>query len=59
MNSVDPERGLKAIAANKSRKEKTTQSDEFRAELFGFVGGKRLRMTGGAEEADRVRQRNR
>ena len=58
-NSVDPERRLKAIAANeKSReKEKAGQSDEFQAELSGFVGGKKLKMTGGAEEADRVRQK--
>ena len=59
-NSDDPERRLKAIAANeKSReKEKASQSDEFQAELTGFVGGK-LKMTGEAEEAGRVRQRNR
>ncbi|KAF9649194.1 AIP3-domain-containing protein [Thelephora ganbajun] len=58
-NSVDPNRRLKAIAANeKSReKEKASQSDEFQAELSGFVGGKKLKMTGGAEEADRVRQK--
>ena len=58
-NSVDPERRLKAIAANeKSReKEKASQSDEFQAELTGFVGGKKLKMTGGAEEADRIRQK--
>jgi len=57
--SVDPERRLKAIAANeKSReKEKAGQSDEFQAELSGFVGGKKLKMTGGAEEADRIRQK--
>jgi len=58
-NSVDPEKRLKAIAANeKSReKEKASQADEFQAELSGFVGGKKLKMTGGAEEADRVRQK--
>jgi hypothetical protein len=58
-NSIDPARRLKAIAANeKSReKEKASQSDEFQDELSGFVGGKRLKMTGGAEEADRIRQK--
>ena len=58
-NAVDAERRLKAIAANEKNreKEKANQSDEFQAELTGFVGGKRLKMTGGAEEADRVRQK--
>ena len=58
-NAVDAERRLKAIAANEKtrEKEKANQSDEFQAELTGFVGGKRLKMTGGAEEADRVRQK--
>ena len=38
-NSVDPERRLKAIAANeKSReKEKTSQSDELQAECLGSL----------------------
>lgn len=58
-NSVDAQKRLKAIAANeKSReKEKANQGDEFQAELSGFVGGKKLKMTGGAEEADRLRQK--
>ncbi|OCH91403.1 AIP3-domain-containing protein [Obba rivulosa] len=57
--AVDPERRMKAIAANEKNREKelATRSDEFQNELTGFVSGKRLRMTGGAEEIERVRQK--
>jgi len=57
--AVDPERRLKAIAANQKSREKdlASRSDEFQAELSGFVGGKKLKMTGGAEEVERVRQK--
>ncbi|CDO68150.1 hypothetical protein BN946_scf184938.g2 [Trametes cinnabarina] len=57
--AVDPERRLKAIAANEKNREKelASRTDEFQSELTGFVAGKKLRMTGGAEEAERVRQR--
>ncbi|KAG0705628.1 actin interacting protein 3-domain-containing protein [Suillus ampliporus] len=57
--AVDPERRMKAIEANQKNRERdlASRSDEFQEELSGFVGGKRLRMTGGAEEVDRVRQR--
>jgi len=57
--AIDPERRLKAIAANQKNREKdlATRSDEFQTELSGFVGGKKLKMTGGAEEVERVRQR--
>lgn len=57
--AVDPERRMKAIEANQKNRERelASRSDEFQEELTGFVGGKRLRMTGGAEEVDRVRQR--
>ncbi|KAF7965236.1 hypothetical protein HWV62_44900 [Athelia sp. TMB] len=57
--SVDSEMRLKAIAANQKNREKdlATRSDEFQAELTGFVGGKKLKMTGGAEEAERVRKK--
>ncbi|KAI0752682.1 actin interacting protein 3-domain-containing protein [Daedaleopsis nitida] len=57
--AVDPERRLKAIAANEKSREKelASRSDEFQTELSGFVVGKKLRMTGGPEEADRLRQR--
>ena len=58
-NPGDPERRLKAIAANEKNreKEKANQADEFQAELSGFVGGKKLKLTGGAEEVERVRQK--
>jgi hypothetical protein len=56
--SVDPERRLKAIEASQKNRERelADRADEFEEELKGFVGGKRLKMTGGTEEADRVRQ---
>lgn len=56
--SVDSEQRLKAIAANQKNREKdlATRSDEFQDELTGFVGGKKLKMTGGAEETERVRK---
>lgn len=57
--AVDPERRLKAIAANQKNREKelASRSDEFQAELNGFVQGKRLKLTGGAEEVERLRQK--
>ncbi|KAI5984275.1 actin interacting protein 3-domain-containing protein [Pisolithus albus] len=57
--SVDPEKRLKAIAANQKNRERelASRSDAFQNELAGFVGGKKLKMTGGTEEADRVRQK--
>ncbi|KAF9812975.1 hypothetical protein IEO21_05860 [Rhodonia placenta] len=57
--AVDPERRLKAIAANEKLREKelASRSDEFQSELTGFVSGKKLKMTGGADEVERVRQR--
>ena len=56
--SVDPERRLKAIEASQKNREKerADRADEFEEELKGFVGGKKLKMTGGAEETERVRQ---
>jgi hypothetical protein len=56
--SVDPERRLKAIEASQKNREKELagRTDEFETELRGFVGGKKLKMTGGAEETERVRQ---
>src|SRR6266702_1437304 len=41
-------RGLKSLVVDRA--------DEFEEELKGVVGGKKLKMTGGAEEAERVRQ---
>ncbi|KAI6101321.1 actin interacting protein 3-domain-containing protein [Pisolithus sp. B1] len=57
--SVDPEKRLKAIAANQKNRERelASRSDAFQNELAGFVGGKKLKMTGGTEEAERVRQK--
>ena len=57
--TVDPERRLKAIEASQKNREKelASRSDELQAELSEFVGSKKLKMTGGAEEAERVRQR--
>ncbi|KAI9435248.1 actin interacting protein 3-domain-containing protein [Lactarius indigo] len=56
--AVDPERRLKAIEASQKNRERALadRADEFEEELKGFVGGKKLKMTGGAEEAERVRQ---
>ncbi|KAI0259363.1 actin interacting protein 3-domain-containing protein [Gloeopeniophorella convolvens] len=56
--TVDPARRLKAIEASQRSRERelAERSDEFEAELKGFVGGKKLKMTGGTEEAERVRQ---
>jgi hypothetical protein len=55
---VDPERRLKAIEASQKNRERELagRTDEFETELKGFVGGKKLKMTGGAEEVERVRQ---
>jgi Actin interacting protein 3 len=58
--AVDPERRLKAIEANQKnrKKELAARGDsELHAELTEFVGGKRLKMTGGADEVERVRQK--
>ncbi|EPQ56556.1 AIP3-domain-containing protein [Gloeophyllum trabeum ATCC 11539] len=57
--SVDPERRLKAIEASQKNRERelAKKGDEFEEELKGFVKGGKLRMTGGAEEAERVRKR--
>jgi hypothetical protein len=56
--AIDPDRRMKAIAANQKTRERelASRADEFEQELTGFVDGARLRKTGGAEEAERVRQ---
>lgn len=58
-SAVDAERRLKAIAANERIREKELKNreDKFQSELTGFVAGKKLKMTGGAEEVERVRQK--
>ncbi|KDQ06845.1 hypothetical protein BOTBODRAFT_39278 [Botryobasidium botryosum FD-172 SS1] len=55
----DPERRMKAIEASQKQRQKEleSRSDEFQEELSGFVAGKKLKMTGGAEEAERLRQK--
>ncbi|CCA75043.1 related to actin-interacting protein AIP3 [Serendipita indica DSM 11827] len=55
---VDPQRRLKAIEQNQlaRKKELMSRSDEFQQELAGFVKGKKLKMTGGTEEAERKRK---
>ncbi|KAG6891214.1 hypothetical protein C0995_008466 [Termitomyces sp. Mi166 len=57
--AVDPDRRMKAIEANQKNRQKELEarSDALHAELHDFVGQKKLRMTGGAEEAERVRQK--
>lgn len=56
---VDPYKRMKAIEQNQKarQKELAARSDEFEAELSGFVQGKKLKKTGGAEEVERIRQR--
>ena len=56
---VDPERRLKAIEESQRNREleKSMRSDDMQLELQDFVGQKKLKMTGGAEEVERMRQR--
>lgn len=58
-NAADAERRLKAIAATEKQREMDLKNrpDEFQSELAGFVQGKKLKMTGGADEIERVRQK--
>ncbi|CAK5273998.1 unnamed protein product [Mycena citricolor] len=57
--AIDPEKRMKAIEASQKNRQKelASRSDEMQAELTDFVTNKKLKMTGGAEEAERVRQR--
>ncbi|KAG5647445.1 hypothetical protein DXG03_009375 [Asterophora parasitica] len=58
--AIDPEKRMKAIEANQKNRQKelaVRSADDLHVELYEFVGGKRLKMTGGAEEAERVRQK--
>jgi len=57
--AVDPEKRLKAIEASQINREKdlASRSDDLQVEITEFVSQKKLKMTGGAEEAERVRQR--
>ena len=58
-SAADAERRMKAIAATEKQREKDLKNrpDEFQSELSNFVGGKKLKMTGGADEIERVRQK--
>ena len=55
----DSDKRMQAIEANQKNRQKeiSTRSNELRDELSDFVGQKKLKMTGGAEEAERVRQK--
>ncbi|ORY31927.1 actin interacting protein 3-domain-containing protein [Naematelia encephala] len=57
--STDPTQRLRAIEAQQKarEKEKLNKTDDFTEELTGFVGQKKLKKTGGTEEAERMRQR--
>ncbi|WVQ76409.1 hypothetical protein IAR50_006075 [Cryptococcus sp. DSM 104548] len=56
---ADPDSRLRAIEAQQRQRERErlNKVDDFEAELKGFVGGRKLKKTGGAEEADRARGR--
>ncbi len=56
---VDSDKRMQAIEASKKNRQKeiSTRSNELHDELCDFVGQKKLKLTGGAEEAERVRQK--
>jgi len=56
---VDSGKRLQAIEANQKNRLKMVagSTHELHDELYEFVGQKKLKMTGGAEEAERVRQK--
>lgn len=56
---TDSDRRIRAIEQSQAarRKELDSRGDEFQEELHGFVAGKKLKKTGGAEEVERIRQR--
>ncbi|CAE6513568.1 unnamed protein product [Rhizoctonia solani] len=58
-SNVDPEQRMRAIEASQRQRKMdlATRSDAFTQELSGYVQGKKLKLTGGAEEAERVRQK--
>lgn len=57
--TLDPEKRLKAIEASQKIREKelASRSDGLHVEITEFVSQKKLKMTGGAEEVERVRQK--
>jgi hypothetical protein len=57
---VDSDKRLQAIEANQKHRRKEMaagSTHDLHDELYEFVGQKKLKMTGGAEEAERVRQK--
>lgn len=58
-SNVDPDARMRAIEASQRQRklDLAGRSDAFTQELSGYVQGKKLKMTGGAEEAERVRQK--
>ncbi|KAK8845370.1 hypothetical protein IAR55_006083 [Kwoniella newhampshirensis] len=56
---TDPNQRLKAIEAQQRarEREKANKVDDFEDELQKFVGGRKLKKTGGTEEAERMRLR--
>ncbi|KAG9100681.1 Bud site selection protein 6 [Ceratobasidium sp. 370] len=58
-SNVDPDQRMRAIEASQRQRklDLAGRSDALTAELSGYVQGKKLKMTGGVEEAERVRQK--
>jgi uncharacterized protein YPO0396 len=56
---VDSDKRLQAIESNQKNRLKMAagSTPELHDELYEFVGQRKLKMTGGAEEAERVRQK--
>lgn len=56
---ADPNQRLRAIEERAKARERdlANRTDDFQDELGAFVQGKKLRKTGGTDEAERVRQR--
>ncbi|KAG7446586.1 AIP3-domain-containing protein [Guyanagaster necrorhizus] len=59
--AVDPEKRLKAIEESQKNREKemakNRPDDDLQTKLTEFVGGKKLKLTGGVEEVERLRQK--
>jgi hypothetical protein len=56
---IDPNKRLRAIEQQQKARQReiAEKSDDFTNELSGFVSAKKLKKTGGPEEAERLRQR--
>ncbi|KAK0448863.1 actin interacting protein 3-domain-containing protein [Armillaria borealis] len=58
--AIDPEKRLKAIEESQKNREKEMakrSDDDLQTKLTEFVGGKKLKLTGGVEEVERLRQK--